>query len=308
MKAKRRGTLVYTERGYGANIKPEALPPSSLIPLVTTPTEVIHNPPPAVVPEEVCPHGGVLLGDKPVCGICSDGEQIGLALLHLARKLSYSIPVASAAPEDVMMTAVLAMVANQKKILSAREPGALAYTIGKRAVLKMYRPKSVVALAVGKMQMYDEEGGKLEKTSWKLEFLDQQRVQREEAARWANECYERARTFPGLNLVWNAKNFERLQEAIDEARRELPSTPVDYWRVIDMRLGYSKGMREFGWQEIADTLSPSWKPIGEWRVRRVYNEALALMRDSLVEKLLPQKNFNPGQMNAIGGISRRKIA
>jgi hypothetical protein len=25
-------------------------------------------------------------------------------------------------------------------------------------------------------------------------------------------------------------------------------------------------MREYGWQEIADTLSPSWKPIGEWQL------------------------------------------
>jgi len=244
-----------------------------------------------VVPEAVCSHGGVLLGDMPVCGICSDGEQIGLALMHLARKLSYHIPVASALPEDVMMTAVLAMVANQKKILFAKEPGALAWTIGKRAVWKMYRPKSVQSLAESQMSL--PEGPDLETSSQRLTFLDNKRTQRELDREWMEQCYERARTFPGLNLVWNTKNFQRLQEALDEARCELPSTPVDYWRVVDMRLGYSKGMREHAWQEIADTVAPSWKPVKEWQVRRMYQDALALMRDSLVEKLLPQKNVFP---------------
>jgi hypothetical protein len=297
MKAKRRGTLVYTSRGPGAEIKPEAASPSLVPTLVTTPNEVIHNPPTAVVPEAICPNGGVLIGDEPVCGICSDGEQIGLALLHLSRKLSHVIPVRSSTPEDVMMVAVLAMVANQKKILAAREPGALAWTIGKRAVQKMYRPKS--APSMGESQMTLPDIPEMETSFQRLDFLDNPRVQRELDREWMESCYERARTFPGLNLVWNAKNFDRLQEAIDEARRELPTEPINYWFVVDMRLGYSKGMGEHGWQEIADTLAPSWKRIGEWQVRRIYSAALARMRDSLVQKLLPQNIFIPNDNNKI---------
>jgi hypothetical protein len=288
MRAKRRGSLVYTRRGHGAEVKPNPSPLSPV--LLTTPNQVLlHNPPVLVVPEAVCSHGGVLLGDMPVCGICSDGEQIGLALMHLARKLSYCIPVASASPEDVMMTAVLAMVANQKRILSAREPGALAWWVGKCAVLKMFRPKSVQSLAESQMNLPEEPD--LETSTQRLAFLN--KPQRELDREWMEQCYDRALTFPGLNLVWNVKNFQRLQEALDEARRELPSTPVDYWRVVDMRLGYSKGMGEHAWQEIADTVAPSWKSVKEWQVRRIYQEALALMRDSLVKKLLPQKNLFP---------------
>lgn len=306
MRAKRRGRLVYTERGPGAKIKPAPSPTTPV--LVTAPRQVIELAPPQLVPEEACPHGGLFLHDVPVCGICSDGEQIGLALLHIARKLSYKIPVASATPEDVMMVSVLAMVANQKKILSAREPGALAHTIGKRAVLKMYRPKSLVAIAVGKMKLYDDEDTKLEQTSQKLEFLDQQRVLAEQDEQWAAECYERARTFPGIDLVWTAKNFERLQEAIEDGKRDLPSTPIDQWRVIDMRLGLSEGMKEHGWQEIADVIAPSWKPIPEHQVRRAYHAGLAFLKTHLIKTLVPDKNVIPNDISKLGQIPKHESA
>lgn len=95
-----------------------------------------------------------------------------------------------------------------------------------------------------------------------------------------------------MNLVWNEKSFLRLQEALDEARRELPSQPVSYWRVVDMRLGYSQGMGEHGWQEIADHVSPPWKPISERTIRRIYQDALDRMRVSMVKKLLPCRLSN----------------
>ena len=290
MRAKSRGRLVYTRRGHGAEIEPPPSPPVSVT--VTTPNTVILNLPAPVVSESVCPHGGSLLGNVFVCGVCSNGEQIGLGLMHIARMIAWKIPVATAPWEDVMMTAVLAMLPSQKKILSARNPSGLAYTIGLRAVLKMYRHKSVLSFPVGKMKMRDEDGGKLETTTEKLEFLNQQRVRDEEQAAWAAECYERARTFPALNLVWNEKSFLRLQEALDEARRELPSQPVSYWRVVDMRLGYSQGMGEHGWQEIADHVSPPWKPISERTIRRIYQDALDRMRVSMVKKLLPCRLSN----------------
>jgi hypothetical protein len=285
MRARSRGRLVFTKRGHGAEIKPETLSPP--VPLLTTPTEIILNPPAAAMSESVCPHGGVMLGDIFVCGICGGEDQIGLGLMHIARMISWKIPVATATWEDVMMTAVLAMIPNQKKILSARNPSGLAYRIGQRAVFKMYRPKSVLAFPVGKMKLYDENGGKLETSTQKLEFLDQQRVRDEEQEQWAADCYERSRTFPALNLVWTERNFQRLQEAIDDARKELPTTPVSWWMVLDMRLGYSQGMGEHGWQEIASTLSPPWKPISERAVRRIHQAALDQMRISLVNKLLP---------------------
>jgi hypothetical protein len=300
MKAKRRGKLVYTQRGYGAQIKSEPSPVTPV--LVTTPTQVIHNPPAPVVPEEVCPHGGLLLGGKPVCGLCGDEEQqIGLAMLHIARKVSYRVPVVSSTKEDVTMTVVLALVANQNRILRAKNPTGLAFFIGKAAAIKMYRNRSAPSMAVSQMNFPD--GPDLETTSQRLAFLDNQRVQTLADERWAQECYERARVFPGLDLVWNAKNFERLQAAIDEGKRDLPSTPINVWRVIDMRLGLSEGMPEHGWQEIADTISPSWKPIPEHQVRRTFIWGLAFLREHLVKTLVPQKIYNSTLVSKIDEIS-----
>jgi hypothetical protein len=302
MRAKRRGTYVYTERGPGA--KPAPSPPSPVESvLVTTPNQFISNPPPQVVPEATCPHGGVMLGEVFVCGTCGDEQQqIGLALMHVARKIAWQIPVSTATFDDVMMTAALVLVENQKRILSAKNPTGMAIVIGRRAVLKMYRSKSVKSVAVGKMSL---DGPDFETVTQRLDYLDEPRARAKERAQWAAECYERARTFPGIDLVWNAKNFERIQDAINEGKRELPS---DQWRIIDMRLGLSEGMGEHGWVEISDHFSDAGKNIPEHQVRRSYHAGLAFLKAHLIKTLLPEKIFNLNEINAVDQISEEKLA
>jgi hypothetical protein len=303
MRAKRRGRLVYTERGPGAEIKPT---PSPLVPvLVTARNQVIYNPPAVVVPEEVCPHGGLLLHDVPVCGICSNGgeEQIGLALMFIARKTSYHIPVASASRDDVMMVAALALVANGHRVLKAKNPTGMAFTIAKRAVLKMYRNRSVQSMGESQMNLPDVP--ELETSTQRLDFLTNKHEKKEMYAAWVGECYERVRIFPGIGLMWTAKNLKRLQEAIEEGKRDLPS---QHWRIIDMRLGLSEGMKEHKWTEIADIISPSWKPIPEHQVRRAYHAGLDFLREHLVKTLMPENIFNSNKISAVDQISGEKIA
>jgi len=134
MRAKRRGTsYVYTEPGPGAFDAPGKTTPVSIetIP-VTTPKDVIHNPPSAVTPERVCPHGGLYFHEMPVCGECNSNVEnenlFGLAVLHIARKTAHKIRVSSTTFDfnDVLMVSATALVENRKRILLAKNPSAMA--------------------------------------------------------------------------------------------------------------------------------------------------------------------------------------
>src|SRR5213080_773204 len=113
MKAKRRSRYVYTVPGYDSFVPPKKSVPGP--DLVTTPQDVIHNPPPAVIPERVCQHGGVYFHDMCVCGVCDgdDDNLFGLAVMHVARKTAYKVPVTSDVFtfDDVVMTCATALVA-----------------------------------------------------------------------------------------------------------------------------------------------------------------------------------------------------
>jgi len=294
MRAKRNGsTYVYTQPASGAFVREDTPAEVEAIP-VTTPQDVIHNPLSAVIPERVCPHGGVYFHDMCVCGVCGgdDDNLFGLAVMHVARKTAYKVPVTSDVFtfDDVVMTCATALVANRKRILTAKNPTALAFTIAHRAALKLYRSRSVKTMAVGRMKFESgEETQHLETTTQRLEYLDALRQYSEEQEQWARQCYERARVFPGLNLMWTAENFDRLQEAIESGRRQLPLHPFDVWRVIDMRLGLSEGMEEHSWKDLASSVSRPWDhvTVTARQAKYAYDSGLKFLKVHLMRTLVP---------------------
>jgi hypothetical protein len=285
MRAKRHGTQwVHTERGFGAKL-PDPQQPEQPYLYTGAPQEVIRVP--ALPGEPTCPHGGLLLHKVPVCGHCNP-HALGLAILHIARKVSQQIRYATITPEDIVGVVALALYSNHKKILTAQNPTALAFTIARRAAKKAWLNRSVNAMAVGGMDFKDDDGNAIEGTTGKLEHLDGLNQLAELDEKYRRECYLKAHTLPGLDLLWNDANFRRLQLAIDDGKRLLPKNPCDVWLLIDMRLGLSEGMAEYGWQEIADQLSPPWDKLSPRRCRDLYDRALGLLRDHIIRSLVNQ--------------------
>jgi len=134
-----------------------------------------------------------------------------------------------------------------------------------------------------------DDSDPLETTSQRLEYFDAIRQISEQKEDWGRQCYERAREFPGLNLVWTEENFNRLQRAIDSGRRKLPKRPFDAWLVIDMRLGLSEEMKEHGWQEIANHFSSPWKRMTPRQAKYAYDTALTFLKSHLIKTLVPEK-------------------
>jgi hypothetical protein len=281
-KANRHGTLVYTEQGPDAKLPDQPQQPQQPPEYTGSPQQVLHSP--AFPPEPACPHGGLLLHNIPVCGHCNP-DALGLAILHIARKVSQQIRLATVAADDIVGVVALALYSNHKNILTAQNPTALAFTIARRAAKKAWLSRSVNSMAVGWMNGFiDGEGNAIEGTTEKLGYLDglNQLAELDEKYR----RYLKARELPGLRLLWTDHNFRRLQLAIDEGKRLLPKTPCDVYLLIDMRLGLSEGMAEYGWQEIADQLSPSWDKLSPRRCRDLYDRGLALLRDHIIRALV----------------------
>lgn len=302
MKAKRRGRLVHTIRGQGARLpesKPVTADSTATAPVDVTGTEIsvlIPRAAPIPKPERVCPHGGIYLGGMALCGECEQrdaNELFGLAVLYTARKAARKIQVVTSTVDDCVMTAVMALVypKNKTKILKANNPDAMAYTIAERAIKRLYRSGSVKSMSVGKMSFENIENDDLaETTSQKLEYLDGMVQVQQEKQHWADACYERARVFPGIGLLWTEKNLNRLQIVLDEAKRLLPTKTFSHWIVINMRLGLSEGMQEHTWEEIAEQVT-TFKEITERMVRYAYNEGLKSIKAHLINSLMPDKKL-----------------
>ena len=264
MRAKRKGRWVYTERNYFADR-----------------TDV----PPDISTGELegaaCEHGGFLIGNALVCGRCGEeSEQLGHAILYLAHKISHKVTGKNFTPDDVIGTVALALVLNQKRILSARNPGGMAYTIGLRAATKLYRNgRSVPAQPEGRLKLAsaDEDGHKLHTTTQRLEYLNQHNVERELAQHWNEESYSRVKTFPNLDLVMNAANLLLLQSAVEEAKRNLP---LHVWRVIDLRLGLDDDQPRT-WREIAKITPFKFNDLPD-----VYAGGLATIKPYIIKRLI----------------------
>jgi hypothetical protein len=245
-------------------------------------------------PERTCPHGGIYLGSTALCAECEQtdvDELFGLAVQHTARKAAQKIRVVTSTMDDCFMTAVLALVhpKNRMRILKANSPDAMAYRIAEKAIMKLFRSRSAKAMPVGWMEFSDDENvadDKTETTSQRIEALDGMIQVQEEKQKWANACYERARVFPGIGLLWTEKNLNRLQIVLDEAKKLLATKPYSLWMVINMRLGLSEGMIEHKWEDIAEQVS-TWKPLTVRQVKYAYEQGLRSMKAHLVNTLMP---------------------
>jgi hypothetical protein len=259
MRAKRRGTYVYTEPGgYGAGIE-------------TVSTTVTVG--------DACPHGGFRIGKVLVCGECGDSEhQLGLAILYIAKKVAYQVTGKTFTANDVIGGVSLALVLNRDRILKANNPGALAFVIGRRAALRLYRPgRSVPTIAVSQMNLPEDDGDgeSLETTSQRLEFLAGRTSYEEE---WREVYSGRGRTFPGLDLVMNPANFLLLQRVIEEARQRIP---LDTWRVIDLRLDLDDFGECLTWRAISKLTPYKTNDLPE-----IYRQGLAVIHDHIVKRLI----------------------
>jgi hypothetical protein len=326
MRASRRGSYVYTERGAGAEIK--AAPRPFIVKLddettVSSPAAPTRKIEPK--PELVCPHSGIFIGGTLICVEClceripdkaqrAEEEQrlFGVAVLAICKQAAFKNKLASIPVEDCLMTAALELIRpqNQKKILAAetKNPGGLAYTIATRAIQKLYRRKSVADLSVGQMNF--GSGDEDFSVSSRLDYLHGIRrfgtnqdiggtpdsstgvasdsvLVSEEQIEWAACCYQRVRVFPGIKLLWTDENLKRLRVVLDEAKAILPTKPFSVWLIIDMKIGFSQGMTQYTWEEIAKQVSSSWKPVTERQVRYAYDQGLAAMKAHLISKLLP---------------------
>jgi hypothetical protein len=292
------GKLVYTRPGrdaYADKLVIEEVPP----PAEAKPSE----------PVRVCPHGGIYIGEIAICGECAHASQttedvFGAALLDIARKASWSVRVRTETPDDCAMVAVLAMLGNRKRILTAKSPAAMAMTIAQRAIQKLYRKN--IPLAVSQMSFGGSEDGNRNidpTTSQRLGWLEMEGFKPiwsdpndfgpdpEAWSPWSKQSYERIRTIPGINLLWTAENFRRVQIFLDEAKALLPTRPFSVWSVINLHFGINEGQSKLTWEVIAAELSPSWKPLTARQVRYACQEGLKQMRVYLLQKLLPANAF-----------------
>jgi hypothetical protein len=286
VRAKKGSSYVFTERG------PEAEQSLNL-----------HDVPEKPVGGQRCPHDGLMLFGIPVCGFCGDPrQQMGHAIMFLARRVSRQIRGCTFTPDDVIGTVALALVINTKQILKAANPTGLATTIAMAAARKLYRHLGgIKSTPVGKMDLGSDEGEPIETTTQKLDYLDGLLRTEEMNEKWRRQCYEGVRTFPGIDVVWNEENFQLLKDAIEEAKLALPTYPINVWTVIDMRLGLSGP--DFFWTDIAKMFS-KLEPISPKQVSRTYDAGLGVIREHLLRMLVPPMTKAPDVPQAkIGDLS-----
>src|ERR1700722_8272106 len=299
MRAQRRGRLIYTETGPGARkAKPTKSPnPQIGLPVRIEPAAVKQSLPRP--PESLCPHGGIYLSGLPICQKCrgqEDKDLIGIAMLKACYRAAKQIKVLSSTLDDCAMTAMIELSdpRNEKKILTARSPDAMAMMIAKRAIMKLFRQRSVKALPAGQFSFPDK--GMTINT--RLEWLDAHtgegivakttRIDEE----FSEECLDRIKTIPGVDLLWTSENIQWVRNTIDEARASLPTKPFSYWLVIDMALGLSPDMDdEMSWDDIARTLSSSGRVVEEWEVQAAYRRGRKIFKTTFLEKLRSLKPF-----------------
>jgi hypothetical protein len=211
-------------------------------------------------------------------------------MLHACYRAAKQIKVLSSTLDDCAMTAMLELSdpGNEKKILTAKSPDAMAMTIAKRAIMKLFRQRSVKALPASRFSFPDN----VMTTNTRLEWLDAHtgegivaKTTRTDEA-WSEECLDRIKTIPGVDLLWTAENIQWVRNTIDEARISLPTKPFSYWLVIDMALGLSPDMDdEMSWGDIARTLSSSGRVVEEWEVQAAYRRGRKIFKTAFLEKL-----------------------
>jgi len=277
-----------------------------------------------------CPHGGVRLGDKYICARCSQQDEdalFGLAVLYVARKAAKRTNIHPNTLQDDIGTAAAAMVQYKNKILTAENPTGMAITIATRAIKKSYsRIKGVPDAAVGTWHFEGNsysgnEGNPAATVPQRLEALegklppyeDTTTIRPYSATALAMRSLEagdgvpdrrvkmytssdangdrRGLEFPGIHLLWNDRNFDKLINAIQDFADNNP----DLWDVIDRRIAFMRSLEETaeGEDNAAHVMGLSWSQIAmeltitERQARYKYSQGCRMMRDHLVRVLLP---------------------
>ena len=232
---------------------------------------------------DACRHGGFRIGNVLVCGECGDPEhQLGLAILYIAKKCAYEVTGKTFTRDDVIGVVALALVLNRERILQANNPGGLAYVIGRRAALRLYRSgRSVSTIAVSQINLpeNDNDGERLESTTQRLDYLYGKKViQQELEEEWREACSARGRTFPGLDLVMSQANFLLLRRVIEEAKQRIS---LHTWHVIELRLDLDDFGECLTWREISKMTPFKMNDLPE-----VCRQGLAVIHDHIVKRLM----------------------
>lgn len=228
---------------------------------------------------DACRHGGFKIGNILVCGKCGDPEhQLGLAILYIAKKVAFEVTGKTFTSDGVVGAVSLVLWLTREQIVHANNPGGLAFTIGRRAALRLYRNgRSVPAMAVGQMDFPADDDGKILETN--TQRIDYLAGENEVEDGWQAACSARGRTFPYLGLVMNAANFLLLQAVIEEAKRKIS---LNVWNVIELRLDLYDDVGEcLTWREISKLTPFNFNDLPE-----VYRQGLAVIRDHIVKRLM----------------------
>jgi hypothetical protein len=264
------------------------------------------------------------------CTAENEDVLFGLAVLYVARKAARYTKISMSTFQDDVGTAAAAIVQYKNKILTAENPTGMAITIAKRAIRKSYRSTSVPSSAVGTWDFkgHGEEGTGTGTASGSggvghenatltqrletmqamflpLEFEDSKTIPEYGSTALLNpanedkiyrsseeRAYNRMREFPGIHLLWNDQNFNRLCDAIADFADQNP----DVWNVIDLRIAFTRSLDEIqenGEENATEVKGLSWPKIAkklninERQARYKYTQGCRLLRDYILKTLLP---------------------
>lgn len=302
MRASRRGSFVYTERGPSARLEKPRIPVTfyeSLPADVQQPTRDANLP---IRLEKPCPHGGIFINGIPRCGLCfqqkSDGspeESFDLFIMSLygvcekvAKKHWQWAGSISLQDRWHHMICALLEPKNLRQLLAAKKPENLAYSIAQRRLIDLQR--SPVYWKEWNVSQLNFENQSLDNDDNKVsneERLDNLNARSNLSQEWAQECYERARIFPGVNLLWTQENLQRLRIVLDEAQRRLPTYPFSASMAIKLHIGFYPETGKYTFEDVARWASEGGKIVTPRQARYAIQNGLNDMKRHLLRTLVP---------------------
>lgn len=287
MRAGHKGGGRYTERGPGAQ------PDKSHIPMVIElPADRIadvseRDSALPVVPEKVCPHGGIYIDNIPRCGECfqkrggTPEESWNLFLMSLydvCRRIAWkhkdwekSIPFGDRVHHTFV---TLFSPDNMLRLMKARDPLALAHKIAERRMIDLQRkPVYWKEWKVSQLNSFDVDKG-----------TDDRRSD------FSEECYENVRCFPGVKLFWDDTNLNKIRVALRDIESRLPTYPFSVSLAIKLHIGYWPETGKYSFEEVAAWASEqngNGKTITAKQARYAIEKALEQMKLELQRLFIP---------------------
>jgi hypothetical protein len=260
-----------------------------------------------ITPGKVCPHGGVYLNDTPRCGICfkqqggctpEDSFQLFLMSLYdvchqIALKhhdWEKSIP-----REDRIHHTFVTLFGNpnsMRRIMNADNPLGMAHSIaGKRMIDLQRKPIywkewSVSQLNFGSKQP-DGDGDDVIDNEGRLDI-----VRGAGYDDWYSEVQERHLVFPGVKLLWDNANLNRVRVALRNIESRLPKYPFDVAMALKLHIGYWPETGNYYFAEVAKWASENEhnlnrRVITARQAQYAIKKACAKMKADLVRLLTP---------------------